>query len=80
MVVVDNLATGYRQNLNRVQDSMKRPSWIRSLGEIFQREQPDIVNHHAAQNDDPPIQRRAGFLIAHAQLSSRLNPSYSVLH
>ena len=51
VVVVDNLATGYRQNLNPCARFYEASLLDSSLGEIFQREQPDIVNHHAAQND-----------------------------
>ena len=51
VVVVDNLATGYRQNLNPCARFYEASLLDPSLGEIFQREKPDIVNHHAAQND-----------------------------
>ena len=51
VVVVDNLATGYRHNLNPRATFYKASLLDSSLGEIFQREKPDIVNHHAAQND-----------------------------
>ena len=51
VVVVDNLATGYRHNLNPRARFYETSLLDASLGEIFQREKPDIVNHHAAQND-----------------------------
>ena len=51
VVVVDNLATGYRHNLNPRARFYEASLLDASLGEIFQREEPDIVNHHAAQND-----------------------------
>ena len=51
VVVVDNLATGYRYNLNPCARFYETSLLDSSLGEIFQREEPDIVNHHAAQND-----------------------------
>lgn len=51
VVVVDNLATGYRHNLNPRARFYEASLLDPSLGEIIQREQPDIVNHHAAQND-----------------------------
>ena len=51
VVVVDNLATGYRQNLNPCAKFYEASLLDSSLDEIFQREKPDIVNHHAAQND-----------------------------
>ena len=51
VVVVDNLATGYRHNLNPCAKFYEVSLLDPELGEIFQREQPDILNHHAAQND-----------------------------
>ncbi len=51
VVVVDNLATGYRHNLNPCAKFYHASLLDSSLDEIFQREKPDIVNHHAAQND-----------------------------
>ena len=51
VVVVDNLATGYRHNLNPRAKFYEASLLDSSLGEIFQREKPDIVNHYAAQND-----------------------------
>ena len=51
VIVVDNLATGYRHNLNPRAKFYEASLLDSSLGEIFQREKPDIVNHHAAQND-----------------------------
>ena len=51
VVVVDNLVTGYRHNLNPRARFYEVSLLDPSLGEIFEREKPDIVNHHAAQND-----------------------------
>ena len=51
VVIVDNLATGDRRNLNPRASFYEASLLDPSLDEIFQREQPDIVNHHAAQND-----------------------------
>ena len=51
VIVVDNLATGYRHNLNPRARFYEVSLLDESLGEIFQIEKPDIVNHHAAQND-----------------------------
>lgn len=51
VVVVDNLATGYRHNLNPRAKFYETSLLDSSLGAVFQREKPDIVNHHAAQND-----------------------------
>ena len=51
VVVVDNLATGYRHNLNPRTRFYETSLLDSSLGGIFQQEKPDIVTHHAAQND-----------------------------
>ena len=51
VVVVDNLATGYRHNLNPCAKFYEASLLDSSLDEIFQQERPNIVNHHAAQND-----------------------------
>lgn len=51
VVVVDNLATGYRHNLNPHARFYEASLLDSGFGEIFEREKPDIVNHHAAQND-----------------------------
>ena len=51
VIVVDNLATGYRHNLNPRAKFYEASLLDSGVGEIFQREKPDIVNHHAAQND-----------------------------
>jgi len=50
VVVVDNLATGYRHNLNPRARFYETSLLDLSLDEIFEREKPDIVNHYAAQN------------------------------
>ena len=52
VVVIDDLSTGFKKNLNSdavfyqvdVCDSEK-------IGKIFDKEKPDFVNHHAAQNN-----------------------------
>ena len=51
VVVVDNLATGYRHNINRRAKFYEVSLLNSELDEIFQQEKPDIVNHHAVQND-----------------------------
>ena len=51
VVVVDNLATGYRHNLNPCAKFYEASVLDPEFGEIFEREKPDILNHHAAQND-----------------------------
>ena len=50
VAVIDNLATGYRHNLNPRARFYEASLLDSALNEIFQREKPDIVNHHAAQN------------------------------
>ena len=52
VAVVDNLATGRRENLNP--RAVFYEVDIRDaelLAEVFDREQPEVVNHHAAQAD-----------------------------
>jgi len=49
VVVIDNLATGFKKNVNK-----KAKFYIvdirnaKKINEIFKKEKPDIVNHHAA--------------------------------
>jgi len=51
VVVVDNLSTGRQQNLNPkarfYQVDIRSPELI----EVFERERPEVVDHHAAQMD-----------------------------
>lgn len=51
VVVVDDLSTGRRSNLNPdarfIQMDIRDPK----LSEVFEQERPDFVNHHAAQMD-----------------------------
>ena len=51
VVVVDNLSTGRQQNLNPrarfYQVDIRSPE----LADVFEREPPDVVDHHAAQMD-----------------------------
>ncbi len=50
VVVVDNLQTGFRRNLNSkakfYKADIRRPG---QMEKIFRRERPEIVNHHAAE-------------------------------
>lgn len=49
VVVIDNLATGFRKNLNPKAKFYKADIRDRKkIDEIFEKEKPDIVNHHAA--------------------------------
>jgi UDP-glucose 4-epimerase len=51
VIVVDNLATGKRENLNPaarfVESDIRDPKTL----DLIRRERPDVVNHHAAQMD-----------------------------
>jgi UDP-glucose 4-epimerase len=51
VVVVDDLSTGHRSNLDPAvklyQLDIRRPE----LAQVFEKEKPDFVNHHAAQID-----------------------------
>ena len=49
VVIVDDLSTGRLQNLNKAATFYHTSITQPALEEIFQREQPAIVNHHAAQ-------------------------------
>jgi len=51
VVVVDNLSTGRRSNVNP--QAILYPIDIRSpeLHEVFEKEQPEVISHHAAQID-----------------------------
>lgn len=51
-VVVDNLATGKKENINsRARFYNVNIRNLQELEKIFAKEKPDIVNHHAAQTD-----------------------------
>lgn len=78
VVVVDNLSTGFRENLNpRAKFYETGICDSSGLGEIFDAERPECVNHHAAQIDvrrsveDPGFDARTNILgsldvLAHA--------------
>ena len=51
VVVVDNLATGKKKNLNREARFYKLDILSPKLEKVFQKERPDLVSHHAAQMD-----------------------------
>ena len=52
VVVVDNLSTGFRSNLNPKARFYEADICNRgAVDEIFERERPEVVNHHAAQMD-----------------------------
>lgn len=51
VVVVDDLSTGRPSNLNPAAKFYQVDIRSDALGEVFEKERPDIVNHHAAQMD-----------------------------
>lgn len=51
VVVVDNLSTGFRQNINPNAKFYQLSIRDKELLEVFKREKPELVNHHAAQID-----------------------------
>lgn len=51
VVVVDNLSSGKRENLNKEAKFYQIDITDKELAEIFAREKFDLVNHHAAQID-----------------------------
>lgn len=53
VVVVDDLSTGYRHNLNPKVKFYELSICSPALDEVFEAEKPDIVNHHAAQISVP---------------------------
>lgn len=53
VVVVDNLSTGRRENVNPAASFHEADIRDEKLAEIFARERPDVVNHHAAQASVP---------------------------
>jgi UDP-glucose 4-epimerase len=51
VVVVDNLTTGRLSNLNQAATFYKLDIRSPQLTDLFEKEKPDYVNHHAAQMD-----------------------------
>ncbi|HDP70349.1 MAG TPA: NAD-dependent epimerase/dehydratase family protein [Actinobacteria bacterium] len=51
VVVVDNISTGFRKNINSKAKFYEISVTDKALSKIFDKEKPDIVNHHAAQID-----------------------------
>ena len=51
VVVVDNLSSGLKKNLNPKARFYQIDICDKKLSEVFEREKPEIVNHHAAQID-----------------------------
>jgi len=51
VVVVDNLATGFRENVNPKAKFFELDIRDPKIAEVFETERPDAVDHHAAQMD-----------------------------
>ena len=51
VVVVDDLSTGRRSNLNPAATFYQIDIRSDQLGEVFEKEKPQVVDHHAAQMD-----------------------------
>ena len=51
VAVVDNLSTGCERNLNQKAKFYKMDIRDESLKDVFDKEKPELVNHHAAQMD-----------------------------
>jgi UDP-glucose 4-epimerase len=51
VVIVDDLSTGRRSNLNPAAAFYELDIRSPELAQVFERERPDFVNHHAAQMD-----------------------------
>ena len=49
VVVIDNLATGFLENINPSARFYKMSICDAELANVFEREKPEIVSHHAAQ-------------------------------
>jgi len=67
VVVVDNLSAGKRENINKNAVFYEEDiTNFEKLAEIFEKEKPDIVNHHAAQ-------ALVSFSINNPQLDAKTN-------
>ncbi len=51
VIVVDNLSTGFKENVNSKAKFYEMSIMDKAISKIFDEERPDIVNHHAAQID-----------------------------
>jgi UDP-glucose 4-epimerase len=67
VVIVDNLSSGDKKNVNKKAKFYKADICDeKAIGKIFQKEKPDIVNHHAAQKD-------VGFSVVNPIIDARIN-------
>lgn len=53
VVIIDNLRTGYRRNLNPKAKFYEMDICDPAIVDVFMKEKPDIVDHHAAQISVP---------------------------
>ena len=53
VAIVDDLSTGFEHNVNSEAKFYKMDIRSKDLKKVFEKEQPDIVNHHAAQISVP---------------------------
>lgn len=51
VVIVDDLSTGFRENINPAATFYQLDIRDPGLAEVFEKEKPDLVDHHAAQID-----------------------------
>lgn len=51
VAVVDNLSSGFQKNINPQARFYQLSICDKQLSEVFKREKPEVVNHHAAQID-----------------------------
>jgi UDP-glucose 4-epimerase len=51
VVILDDLSTGYKKNINLKAKFVKANICEKSLNKLFESEKFDVVNHHAAQMD-----------------------------
>ncbi len=49
--VLDNLSSGFEKNVNPKAEFIRKDIRDKSLSELFEKEEFDVVNHHAAQMD-----------------------------
>jgi len=67
VVIIDNLNNGQRKNINPKAKFYKADIYNeKAIRKIFQKERPEIVNHHAAQRD-------VGFSVANPLEDTKIN-------
>jgi UDP-glucose 4-epimerase len=67
VIIIDNLSNGQKKNINPKAKFYKADIYDeKAIRKIFQKEKPDIVNHHAAQRD-------VGFSVANPLEDTKIN-------